>query len=454
MAKLWNKNYDQDKAAEAYCFGENLELDNQLAVFDVLGSIAHAQMLCKIGILSETELIQLKKGLLGVLALIEKGQFKLSPGDEDIHTKVENHLTKQLGEVGKKLHTARSRNDQVLVDLRLHDKSNLAEAAKNSINLAKTCLSLASVYEWIPMPGYTHMQKAMPSSVGMWAASFAESLIEDLNALQLAYEVNDQSPLGSGAAYGVSLPIDRGMTAKLLGFGKVQNNSLYAQCSRGKSQLATAQAMSQVMLTLSRLAQDLMLFTTSEFEFFVVDKKFCTGSSIMPQKKNLDVMEVVRARAHQVVADTQVIAAIVSGLPSGYNADFGETKAPYFRTLKTTIDSLVICNLVLQTLKPNEQKLTDACSTEIYATHAAYLLVKQGMPFRDAYKQIGLNLDKIPEFDKQEVLKLSNHQGGTGDLGLAKVKDELVKKSVWWKSQDTNFLKTLDRLKGGGKNEK
>lgn len=268
MKKLWQKgSQNSSKIVEDYCFSDGVVLDNNLVSHDVYGSIAHAHALQKLKIITNQELEKLTQCLREILALNEKGEFTVIPSDEDVHTKVENHLTEKLGELGKKIHTGRSRNDQVLVDLRLYAKENLFNVANKTINLIQTYVDFAKKYEFVPMPGYTHMQKAMPSSIGMWGGSFAESLLDDLKFLTSAYELNDQSPLGSGAAYGLSLSIDRALTSELLGFAKVQNNSLYSQVSRPKVQLAVMQSLVQIMLTLSRFAQDLLLFTTSEFNF-------------------------------------------------------------------------------------------------------------------------------------------------------------------------------------------
>jgi argininosuccinate lyase len=452
MKKLWEKNYQQDKLAQSFCFGDSAVLDNKLVIDDVLGSMAHGQMLAKIGILTGKEYKKLKKYLLKVIKLVQTGKFKVEIEDEDVHTKVENYLTEKLGSLGKKIHTGRSRNDQVLVDLRLYTKDNLFLISKSCLELAKEFIKLATKYEFIPMPGYTHMQKAMPSSVGLWSASFTESLIDDLILVKSAFIVNDQSPLGSGAAYGVSLPINRELTSQLLGFSKVQNNSLYCQASRCKSHLAVMHSLVQIMLTLSRFAQDLLLFTTSEFNFFTVGQEFCTGSSIMPQKKNLDVMEFIRAKTQMVISYEQMVASIAAGLPSGYNADFGETKLPFIKSIETVLESLKVCLFVAKSIHPNIDILTKACTSEIFATHWAYQLVKKGMSFRDAYLKVGLSLAKIPNFDPVEVLKISNHSGGPGNLGLAKLSANAKTIKVWWQKKHDYYQKSIKNLKGGEKN--
>ncbi|HSW47853.1 MAG TPA: argininosuccinate lyase, partial [Candidatus Saccharimonadales bacterium] len=394
MKKLWHKNYTQNELAEMYAFGRSAVLDNRLTKVDALGSIAHAKMLSTIEVLSETEFVLLKNELLEVIKLYEDGKFVIDSHDEDVHTKIENFLTEKVGLPAKKIHTARSRNDQVVLDLRLFAKEELFEIFDSAADLVKAFQEMAVKYEFVPMPGYTHMQKAMPSSVGMWMGSFAESMIDDLLLLKSAFVITDQSPLGSGASYGVSLPINRTLVSELLGFEKLQNNSLYTMSGRVKFELAIMHALSQIMLTLSRFAQDLLLYTTSEYNFFKVDDSLMSGSSIMPQKKNLDIMEVLRSRSHLVVGHTQTAASIVAGLPSGYNVDFGETKELFIDTLDITSESMGIVKLVLKNLTPNEDVLLASCTPDLFATHAAYELVKKGMPFRDAYKEIGLNLDK------------------------------------------------------------
>lgn len=446
MKKLWEKNYKLDKAVEKYCSGNNVVLDNELAKYDVLGTLAHAKMLTKIKVLTKTEYKKTKIILTKIFQLIEKNIFKVELGDEDIHTKVENILVLELGDIGKKIHTARSRNDQINLDIKLFSKDSLLILAQQVAELVTTFQGLAMKYEFVPMPGYTHMQKAMPSSVGMWAGSFAESLIDDLNILKSAFDDVDQSPLGSGAAYGVSLEIDREYTAKLLGFGKVQNNSLYAQVSRVKSQAVTLHALSQIMLTLSRFAGDMLMFTTSEFDYFDVPPELCTGSSIMPQKNNLDIMEILRARTHRILQYAHANSAILAGLPSGYNADFAETKESLLVSFSIVKSSVRISNLLVGGIKPKKDNLKRGFSKEIYATHAAYQLVKKGIPFREAYKQVAVSLKNIPDFDSIEVIKASSHTGSTGNLHLKKIGQELTKEMLWWKKKQKIFDSAINKL--------
>ncbi len=448
MKTLWGKKIDQLHEAEHYCFGDTAVLDNQLIFQDVLGSLAHIQMLCSIGLLSRLEYEQLQRGLKTILALHQQGKFVVSPDDEDVHTKVEAYLSDTLGEVGKKVHTGRSRNDQILTDLRLYTKDQFFRVTAAYTEFISACIAFATAHEWIPIVGYTHMQRAMPSSVGMWMGSFVESGLDDLSILQSLYLLNDQSPLGTGAAYGVPLPLDRQLTATLLGFTAVQNNSLYAQCSRGKSHAAVLHGLTQVMLTLSRLAQDLLLFTTAEFNFFSVGKDLCTGSSIMPQKNNLDVMEFVRARTHQVIAHEQSVLAMIAGLPSGYNADFGETKYPLIKAFEVVLGSLRICTLTVNSLQCNPDGLHNSLSPEIFSTQAAYELVKSGMPFRDAYKKIGDSLTELPEFDAASSLRLSTHMGGTANLRLSDLSEKLIQEKKWWNKKQSTYKKAIVSLGG------
>ncbi len=446
MKKLWDKGIKLNEAVEIYTSGENVKLDNKLVYYDAIGSIAHAYMLLKIGILTKKEFSGLQKVLVEIINLQKKGKFEVEYGEEDVHTKIENFLIEKIGEAGKKLHTGRSRNDQVQVDLRLFTKDEIYSIVESTLNFIEKSLDFAKKYEFLPVPGYTHMQKAMPSSVGTWAGSFVESCIDDLTLVKASYHINDQSPLGSGAAYGVSLPIKRTLTSKLLGFTKVQNNVLYAQVSRPKSHLALMQALCQIMLTLSRLAEDILLFTTSEFDFFTVPAELCTGSSIMPQKKNVDIMEILRSRAHVVLNNTNTVSTISSGLPSGYNSDFQETKKLFMDTIEITKSSLDICSLTLESLTPNEPALKKAMTPEIFSTHAAYELVKKGMSFREAYKKIGAMRPNYPLFDAKEVLSVTNHQGAPGNLGLSNIKNIISFEKNWWKKEKALFDQALQKL--------
>ena len=336
-------------------------------------------------------------------------EFTIAPSDEDVHTSIENYLAATAGVAGKKIHMARSRNDQVLVDLRLYGKEQLHEVADKLCHLCAALLEFAGTHADVPMPGYTHMQRAMLSSLGLWAASFAESLLDDEQLLATAYTLNDQSPLGSAAGYGVPIAIDRQYTADLLGFSRVQHNVIYVQNSRGKIEAAIVQALAQIMLDLSKLAQDILLFTTVEYGFFTMPQELCTGSSIMPQKRNLGVMELVRARTQTMLALQQQILGIVSGLPSGYNMDYQETKRPFMEALDLVQDSLDICTLVVSSLGVNTERLAAACTFELFAADRAYeLTTTANLPFRDAYRIVGAEV--TAQLDRQQALPVESQE--------------------------------------------
>lgn len=446
MNKLWQKNWKLDSFIEAFETKDDILLDQKLVKFDVLSSIAHAKMLAKIGILSGQEFKAVKKGLLDVLNLEKAGKFTLKVGDEDVHSKIENFLIKKCGDVGKKIHTGRSRNDQVLTAIRLFTKEKLLSIWKELLALIGSFLSFAKKYEFLPMPGYTHMQKAMPSSVGMWAGSFVESLIDDLALLKTAYKLNNQSPLGSAAGYGVPLLLDREYTAKLLVFEKVQANSLYCQNSRGKIEAAILAALIAILLDLNKFASDILLFTTKEFNFFEMAKELCTGSSIMPQKKNVDVAELLRSKAHLVLGNYVQIVSLSSNLISGYNRDLQDTKKPLFESLEITKESLKIANILVNNLHPKKGVLGKSLTPEIFATHQALALVKQGVPFREAYKQTANKLSNFKFKNSEQVLKQSTHLGGTGNLGIDGLFKTLKKEKGKLEAENGNYLSTIKNL--------
>jgi len=430
MAKLWDKGYGINKKIEHFTVGNDFELDEKLVAYDAAGSIAHAMMLKKIGILNQTELKKVIKELKKIIKLHQEGKFHIKPEDEDVHTAIENHLVTKLGSLGKKIHTARSRNDQVLLDLHLYAKKELVEIKESVLNLCETMASFAKKHEFVPMPGYTHMQKAMPSSVGLWIMSFVESLIDDLKILNVAYELNNQCPLGSAAGYGTSFPIDREFVAKVLGFKKVQNNVLYVQNSRGKNEANIVFALSSIMNDLSKLATDMMLFTMSEFDYFKLPDGFYTGSSIMPQKKNFDAMEIMRAKAATINANYFEIISINAKLPSGYNRDFQLTKKPLIESFETTKECLEVMQLVIKNLKVNEAKLKQSCTPEIFATDQANELVMEGIPFRDAYKKVGKELKKINSQDSVKNIKSKKLVGAPGNLGIPKALSEIKEERI------------------------
>ena len=448
MAKLWDKGYAVDPAIERFTVGEDFWLDSHLVRADLAGSAAHATMLAAVGILSAAERDQLLAGLRAILKDFEAGRFAIAPAQEDVHTAVEEHLTKALGDLGKKLHTGRSRNDQVLLDLRLYGKERLHVLAEQVIALERALAAFAEKHEFVPMPGRTHMQIAMPSSLGLWAGAYAESLLDDLVLLKAAHTLADQSPLGSGAAYGSALPLDRKMVADLLGFALVQNNVLYCANSRGKAELAALQACVHIMTDLSRLAADLILGSTPEFGYFRIPQELCTGSSMMPQKRNPCGLELVRAKAASVLAHEQAVAAILRALPSGYNRDFQETKGPFIRGIEATDGSLSVMTLSVKRLEVVEENLRKGFLPEIYATDRALELVMEGKPFRDAYREVAANLDSLAARDPVANLKSKKLQGGPGNLGLDALKSRADEADKWLKSVREPYRKAIKALLG------
>jgi argininosuccinate lyase len=386
VMKLWQKRYGLNKQIEDFTVCKDHILDRKLLKYDCIASTAHVKMLGKIGILKKDEVQKLTKELNNIVKLDEQEKFKILKEHEDCHTAIENHLTKFLGNLGKKVHTARSRNDQVLAALRLYYKEELHECKKLAEEFIGTLKKFIQKYGEIKLPGYTHTRKAMPSSIAMWGGAFIDSMVDNLKIIDFSLQLIDQSPLGTGAGYGVPINIDRKYIATLLGFKKVQENPIYTQNSRGKFESTILHALTQVMFDLNKIATDLIMFSMPEFGYFELPEEFCTGSSIMPQKKNPDVFELMRAKYHVVVSHEMQIKAITSNLISGYNRDFQLTKEPTMKGLEITKKSLSIIKLVFAELKVNKKNCSNALTEELYATEEVYKLIKKGIPFREAYK--------------------------------------------------------------------
>ena len=409
-----------DNEVLAFTAGRDVELDHALIEVDCIGTAAHVTMLSKMPVepklITDEERGQVIEGLVEIIGLARKGEFVIELADQDVHLAVERTLTSRLGDLGKKIHTCRSRNDQVAVDLRLYAKQQLLDTLEEAAALAAALTDFGKKHEMVPMVGRTHMQPGMPSSVGLWATAHAESLLDDCYMLLNAYDVNDQCPLGSAASYGVPLPIDRELTSDLLGFSRPTHNVLYANNGRGKMESVVLSAMSQVMLTLSRLAQDFMLFTMPEFDYFKLPAEFCTGSSIMPQKQNPDVCELVRAKASRVKAAELGVYDLIKGSPTGYNRDLQDAKELFMEGISTTRSCLRILAPMVAATEVNEQRLIDGFSPDVFATDRALELVGEGMPFRDAYHYIKENLHELENIDPSEAIKLKTHLGAP--LGL------------------------------------
>ncbi len=436
----------------AFTAGRDVELDHALITVDCVGTAAHVTMLSKMpvepALITAEEREQVIAGLVEIIALARDDKFKIKLADQDVHLAVERTLTKKLGDLGKKIHTCRSRNDQVAVDLRLYAKEQLLFTLEEAAALVAALVGFGKKHEKVPMVGRTHMQPGMPSSVGLWATAHAESLLDDCVALVNAYELNDQCPLGSAASYGVPLPIDRQLTSDLLGFGRPTHNVLYANNGRGKMEGIVLSAMSQVMLSLSRLAQDFMLFTMPEFDYFKLPAEFCTGSSIMPQKQNPDVCELVRAKASRVKAAELGVYDLVKGAPTGYNRDLQEAKELFMEGIATTRSCLRILAPMIKETKVNKKALIDGFTPDVFATDRALELVGEGMPFRDAYHYVKENLHELESIDPSEAILLKTHLGAP--LGLDwdyfKGRTNAVKETV--REERKAFHRAVSKLLG------
>lgn len=386
--KLWQKKYQLNKQIEKFTVGDDYLLDQNLVKYDCKGSIAHAKMLMKIGILTKEECNQIAVTLNNIIKENNKGSFIIKQQDEDCHTAIENYLIKKLGFTGKKIHTGRSRNDQILTALRLYYKDEIRTIIKETQSFVQVFQLFKEKYGKIKLPGYTHMQKAMPSSINLWTDAFIESMKDNILLLGSILKLIDQSPLGTGAGYGVSIKINRKMIANLLGFKKVQKNPIYVQNSRGKFESSILHGLSQIMFDLNKLASDILLFNMAEFGFFNLPDEICTGSSIMPHKKNPDALELVRAKYHQIVAYEFEIKNIIGNLISGYNRDLQLTKKPVIDSFDITINSLQIMKIILEKISVNKEKCNIAMTKELYSNEKTCKMVEKGMAFRDAYNQV------------------------------------------------------------------
>lgn len=417
--KLWQKDKASLKEVEKFTVGKDQEMDLYLAKFDVLGSLAHITMLESIGLLKKEELQVLAAELKQIYLRIERGDFRVEDGVEDIHSQVELELTKKRGDVGKKIHSGRSRNDQVLVDIKLYLRFEIEEIVKEVINLFDLLVTQSEKFKDHLMPGYTHLQLAMPSSFGLWFGAYAESLIDDLNTVYGAYQVVNKNPLGSAAGYGSSFPLNRKLTTQLLGFETLNYNVVYAQMGRGKTERIVASAFSNIASTLSKLSMDACLFLNQNFAFVSFPDELTTGSSIMPHKKNPDVFELIRARCNQLMALPNDIALMTTNLPSGYHRDMQLLKELVFPAIQNLKDCLRMTQLMLVNISVKDQILEDEKYKFIFSVEEVNKLVLTGIPFRDAYKKIGLDIE---QGKYNPDLKVSHtHEGSIGNLCLAEI---------------------------------
>ncbi len=421
--KLWQKDKASLKEVEKFTVGKDQEMDLFLARYDVLGSLAHIAMLESIGLLTSNELGQLSSALRKIYASIERGEFLVEDGVEDIHSQVELELTRILGDAGKKIHSGRSRNDQVLVDIKLFLRSEIDHIVGEIRNLFDLLIAQSRKHQGDLLPGYTHLQLAMPSSFGLWFGAYAESLLDDVITIKAAYDVVNKNPLGSAAGYGSSFPLNRRMTTELLGFADLNYNVVYAQMGRGKTERIVASALSNVAATLARLSMDACLFLNQNFGFISFPDELTTGSSIMPHKKNPDVFELVRARCNQMLSLPNDIALITANLPSGYHRDMQLLKELLFPAIVNLKHCLRMVHLMLSNIRVHTNILSDEKYKFLFSVEEVNKLVLAGVPFRDAYRQVGLSIAEgnySPDTSINHV-----HEGSIGNLCLEEISNNM-----------------------------
>src|SRR5688572_2465494 len=421
--KLWQKDKASLKEVETFTVGKDREMDMYLAAFDVLGSLAHIQMLESVGLLTKNELVQLQQELKSIYRQIEKGEFKLQDDVEDIHSQVELLLIQKLGDVGKKIHSARSRNDQVLVDIKLFLRNELEQLVDDILPFFELLQTQSEKYKDHLLPGYTHLQLAMPSSFGLWFGAYAESLVDDMITVKAAYDIVNKNPLGSAAGYGSSFPINRTLTTKLLGFDDLNYNVVYAQMGRGKAERIVAQALSNVADTLSKLSMDACLYLNQNFGFISFPAELTTGSSIMPHKKNPDVFELIRSHCNRIKALPNEIMMMTTNLPSGYHRDLQLLKEHVFPAFQTLKECIEIAGLLLSNIVIKEKILEDEKYKYLFTVEEVNKLVLQGMPFRDAYKKIGIDI-QLSNFSYTPKVN-HTHEGSIGNLCNEEIKKKM-----------------------------
>jgi argininosuccinate lyase len=417
--KLWQKDKGSLKSVETFTVGKDRELDMDLAPFDVLGSLAHIRMLESIGLLTSDELKKLSDELKLIYKRIEAGDFKIEEGVEDIHSQVEFELTKKLGDAGKKIHSGRSRNDQVLVDIKLYLRDEIELVVKSVNSLFGLLQTQSEKYKQHLLPGYTHFQLAMPSSFGLWFGAYAESLVDDVVTLEAAYRVVNKNPLGSAAGYGSSFPLNRKLTTELLGFDNLNYNVVYAQMGRGKTERIVAGALANVAVTLGKLSSDACLFLNQQFGFISFPDELTTGSSIMPHKKNPDVFELIRARCNQIMALPNDIALATANLPSGYHRDLQLVKEMLFPSIQHLKDCLAMMQLMLKNIQVKENILADDQYKFLFSVEEVNKLVLGGMPFREAYQKVGRDIEQGNYSPSRTVNH--THEGSIGNLCTAEI---------------------------------
>ena len=440
--KLWDKGTPVNKAIEKFTVGRDRELDLYLAQYDILGSIAHVKMLGSAGLLSSEELPVLTDGLKKLYETAANGKFIIEEGVEDIHSQVECMLTRDLGEIGKKIHAGRSRNDQVLLDLKLFTRDGISKIVAAADDLAETLLQNSEKYKEVLLPGYTHLQIAMPSSFGLWFGAYAESLTDDLELLLAAFNIVNQNPLGSAAGYGSSFPLDRQMTTDLLGFNNMNYNVVYAQMGRGKTEKIVSFALANIASTLAKLAYDICLYNSQNFNFISLPEEFTTGSSIMPHKHNPDVIELIRARCNKIQGVPGQLSLIINNLPSGYFRDLQILKEVFLPLFDELNDCLTMATLVLKNIRVNKSVLDDRKYDYLFTVEEVNKLVLSGIPFREAYRQIAHKVEKGEFIPDKKILH--THEGSIGNLCLDKIAEK--KQTTIAKFRFSKIQEALDDL--------
>ena len=423
--KLWNKGFEPDKLIEDFTVGADRELDLLLARYDVQGSMAHIRMLESIGLLESSELPVLLEALGRIAQSIERGEFTIEPGVEDVHSQVELMLTRELGDMGKKIHSGRSRNDQVLVDLKLFMRDQMRTVAKSIKRLFDRLQSLSNEHKQTLMPGYTHLQVAMPSSFGLWFGAYAESLVDDMEMVVAAYNIANQNPLGSAAGYGSSFPLNRTMTTELLGFGALHYNVVAAQMSRGKTERAAAYAIASVASTLGKFAMDVCLFMCQNYGFISFPDNLTTGSSIMPHKKNPDVFEIMRGKCNRLQAVPNEISLLTTNLPLGYHRDLQLLKDIIFPATTTLCQCLDMCDFMLEHIIVKQDIIEDERYNYLFTVEDVNRLTLSGVPFREAYKQVGMAVQRGEYTPTRSVEH--THEGSIGNLCNDKIAEKMNK---------------------------
>jgi argininosuccinate lyase len=413
--KIWQKNIDVDSFVESFTVGNDRVMDLQLAAADVLGSLAHTRMLNSIALMTDEDLAVVQEELKNIYQEISAGKFEIEDSVEDVHSQVEMLLTQRIGEAGKKIHSGRSRNDQVLVDLKLYFRTEIQNMVGNTEVFFQQLIFLSEQYKDVLIPGYTHLQIAMPSSFGLWFGAYAESLVDDLELMKAAWKVCNKNPLGSAAGYGSSFPLNRTMTTNLLGFDDLNYNVVYAQMGRGKTERILAQAMSSIAATLAKFAMDVTLYINQNFGFISFPAHLTTGSSIMPHKKNPDVFELIRSRCNKIQALPNEIALMTTNLPSGYHRDLQLLKENLFPAFKSLNDCLEIATFMLEHISVKKDVLDDPKYDYLFSVEVVNNEVLKGVPFREAYKNIGIAID-AGEFQPSKEVN-HTHEGSIGNLG-------------------------------------